>query len=87
MGGPALNAILSRDVPGDEQGELQGAVASTNSLTSVGAMLLMPNLFGWFTGPAAPVYFPGAAFTAASLCELAGLAVFVLAVRKLKPVS
>jgi DHA1 family tetracycline resistance protein-like MFS transporter len=85
--GPALNAILSRDVPGDEQGELQGAVASITSLTSVGAMLLMPNLFGWFTGPAAPVYFPGAAFLAAAFCELLGLLVFVLAMRRVKPVS
>ena len=87
VGGPALNAILSRDVPGDEQGELQGAIASTNSATSVGAMLLMPSLFGWFSGPAAPVYFPGAAFMAASVCELAGLTVFVVAMRRIKPVS
>ena len=87
VSGPALNAILSRDVPADEQGELQGAVTSVNSLTSVAAMLLMPNLFGWFTGPAAPVYFPGAAFLAASLCEIAGLVVFVMAMRRLKPVS
>lgn len=87
VGGPALNALLSRDVPADEQGELQGAVASANSLTSVAAMLLMPNLFGWFTGPSAPVYFPGAAFTAASLCELLALGVFVVAMRRVTPVS
>ncbi len=73
---PALNAILSHAVPADEQGELQGVNSSITSLTSVLALLGMPNLFAWFTGPAAPVYFPGAAFLAAALCELAALALF-----------
>jgi DHA1 family tetracycline resistance protein-like MFS transporter len=81
MAGPALNAILSHAVPADEQGELQGVNSSITSLTSVVAMLVMPNLFGWFTGPAAPVYFPGAAFLAAAVCELAALALFALARR------
>jgi DHA1 family tetracycline resistance protein-like MFS transporter len=50
-------------------------------------MLLMPNLFGWFTGPAAPVYFPGAAFLAASLCELGGLLLFALAMKPARELS
>jgi DHA1 family tetracycline resistance protein-like MFS transporter len=81
ISGPALNAILSHAVPADEQGELQGLNSSITSLTSVVAMLAMPNLLGWFTGPAAPVYFPGAAFLAAAVCEMAALAVFALARR------
>ena len=76
---PALNAILSHAVPADEQGELQGINSSITSLTSVVALLGMPNLFGWFTGPAAPIYFPGAAFLAAAICELAALALFASA--------
>jgi DHA1 family tetracycline resistance protein-like MFS transporter len=79
---PALSAIMSRKVPADEQGELQGVSASVTSLTSVAALLAMPNLFGWFTGPKAPVYFPGAPFLAACLCELAALAIFVAAARR-----
>jgi DHA1 family tetracycline resistance protein-like MFS transporter len=78
VGGPALNAILSHRVPADEQGELQGAVSSITSLTSVAAMWVMPTLFAWFTGPAAPVYFPGAAFMAACVCELGALLLFAL---------
>jgi len=82
VGGPTLNAILSHQVPADEQGALQGATASVTSLTSVVAMWAMPTLFAWFTGPSAPVYFPGAAFFAAALCEAGGLALFALSRRR-----
>jgi DHA1 family tetracycline resistance protein-like MFS transporter len=76
---PAMTAILSEQVGADQQGELQGLVASITSLTSIGAPLLMTSLLAWFSGPHAPVYFPGAAFMAASLCELGGLMLFALA--------
>ena len=78
VGGPTLNAITSHQVPATEQGELQGATSSLTSLTSVVAMWTMPTLFAWFTGPSAPVYFPGAAFFAAALCEAGGLVLFAL---------
>jgi DHA1 family tetracycline resistance protein-like MFS transporter len=87
VAGPSLTAILSKDVPADEQGELQGVVASITSLTSVGAPLLMTSLLAWFSGPHAPVYFPGAAFLAAALCELGGLVLFALAMRPARELS
>ncbi len=76
VGNPALNAILTQDVPATGQGELQGAASSLTSLASVLAMWAMPTLFAWFSGPSAPVSFPGAAFLAAALCELGALALF-----------
>lgn len=82
VGGPALNALMSHQVPPDEQGELQGATSSLTNLTSVAAMWAMPTLFAWFTGPSALVYFPGASFLAAALCELGGFALFALAMRR-----
>jgi DHA1 family tetracycline resistance protein-like MFS transporter len=78
VGGPALNAIMSHNVPPTEQGELQGAISSITGLTSVIAMWATPTLFAWFTGPDAQVYFAGAAFFAAALCELGGLLLFAL---------
>ncbi len=81
VSGPALNAIMSQNVPPTEQGELQGATSSVTSLTSVIAMWAMPTLFAWFTGKGAPVYFPGASFLAAAACELGALAVFARAMR------
>ncbi len=73
---PALNAIMSHLAPADEQGELQGAIASISSLMSIISPLAMTSLFAWFTSGHAPVYFAGASFFAASLCELAALLLF-----------
>jgi len=68
---PALRGILSAHVPENAQGELQGAIASLVSLTAIIAPLLMTQLFAFFTGDAAPVYFPGASFLAAALLTFA----------------
>jgi MFS transporter, DHA1 family, tetracycline resistance protein len=82
---PAMNAIMSKEVGPTEQGELQGAVTSVGSLTSIVAPVAMSYLFAYFTGPATPYYFPGAAFLAASAClVLAGL---MFAWVKPKPVN
>jgi DHA1 family tetracycline resistance protein-like MFS transporter len=73
---PALNSIMSKGVGPTEQGELQGALACIGSLTSIAAPPLLTNLFSYFTSAKAPVYFPGAAFLAASLCLILGALVF-----------
>ncbi len=59
VGSPAVNAILSRQVPPDEQGELQGALGSLSSLTSIFAPEVMTNLFSFFTSGHAAGLFPG----------------------------
>jgi len=61
IAGPALQGIISRQVPPNQQGELQGALTSLMSLTTIFGPPLMTNTFAWFTGPRAPVYLPGAA--------------------------
>jgi DHA1 family tetracycline resistance protein-like MFS transporter len=81
---PSLNAILARAVGPKSQGELQGALTSGGSLTSVFAPLILGNLFAWFSGPKAPVYFPGAAFAAAALF-LAAAAVLFAVIRARMP--
>jgi DHA1 family tetracycline resistance protein-like MFS transporter len=73
---PALNAIMSNGVGPSEQGELQGALACIGGLTSIAAPPLLTNLFSYFTSARAPIYFPGAAFLAASLCLVAAAVVF-----------
>ena len=62
IAGPALQSILAGHVPPNEQGELQGALASLMSLTSVFGPVVMNNLFYYFTKTNAPMHFPGAAF-------------------------
>jgi DHA1 family tetracycline resistance protein-like MFS transporter len=67
IAGPALQAILAGHVPRNEQGELQGALTSMMSLTSIIGPLVMTNLFAWFTRPRASVHFSGAPFLLGSI--------------------
>ena len=62
IAGPALQAVMSNQVPANEQGELQGALTSMMSLTSIIGPLLMSYLFSHFTQHGNNVYFPGAPF-------------------------
>jgi DHA1 family tetracycline resistance protein-like MFS transporter len=68
--GPALQSIISGNVPPDEQGELQGALTSLISLTSIIGPPVMTGLFSYFTRPGAPVHFSGAAFLLGSVLML-----------------
>ncbi len=60
IAGPALQGIIAGQVQPNEQGELQGALTSLMSLTSIVGPPLMANVFFWFSGPQAPIYLPGA---------------------------
>jgi DHA1 family tetracycline resistance protein-like MFS transporter len=67
IAGPALQAVMAGQVPPNEQGELQGALTSLMSVTSIVGPLLMTNLFAYFTSTGAPLVFPGAPFLMGSL--------------------
>jgi DHA1 family tetracycline resistance protein-like MFS transporter len=70
IAGPALQATISGHVPPNEQGELQGALTSLMSATSIIGPLLMTNLFAFFTGGGTPFLFPGAPFLLGGLLML-----------------
>ena len=78
---PSTNALMSRRVPANAQGELQGAVASLFSLSSIVGPPLMTQLFGRFASPTAPVHLPGAAFLASAFLAAVALTVYWLATR------
>jgi DHA1 family tetracycline resistance protein-like MFS transporter len=80
IAGPALQSIISNQVPGNEQGELQGALTSLISATSIIGPPIMTNLFAYYTNPEAEIYFPGAPFLAGAVLVLVSL---VLAMRSL----
>lgn len=80
IAGPALQGIISSQVPANEQGELQGALTSLMSVTSIIGPLLMTQLFSAFTGPAAIIYFPGAPMAMGGVLTLLSL---ILAMRAL----
>jgi MFS transporter, DHA1 family, tetracycline resistance protein len=62
IGGPATQGMISRGVPDNEQGALQGSISSLGSLTGVVGPLLSNTAFGYFISEAAPVKIPGIAF-------------------------
>lgn len=70
---PALQSIVTKQIPANEQGELQGSLVSLASLSSILAPLLFTFLFVKFTDNTAPFYFPGAAYVGASVISMISL--------------
>lgn len=62
IAGPAIQGILSNQIPANEQGQLQGALTSMMAATGIIGPLMMTSIFAYFTAENAPVYFPGAPF-------------------------
>jgi DHA1 family tetracycline resistance protein-like MFS transporter len=60
--GACLQATITSQVDVKEQGELQGALTSLMSATSVIGPPMMTNLFAWAVRPDNPIYMPGAPF-------------------------
>jgi DHA1 family tetracycline resistance protein-like MFS transporter len=61
---------MSGQVQANQQGELQGALTSLVSMTSIVGPLLMTWLFYHFSKPGADIYFPGAAMVAGSVLTI-----------------
>lgn len=78
VAGAALMALITKLVPANEQGALQGALGSVQSVAAIIGPLMATSLFGYFTSPHAPVHLPGAAFLASSLLVVMAI---VMAVR------
>jgi len=75
--GPALQAIVTKQVPDNEQGQLQGTLTSTMSATAIVGPLLMTSVFAYFTSGDAPFYFPGAAFVMAAVFVVIALVIII----------
>ncbi|HVJ65803.1 MAG TPA: TCR/Tet family MFS transporter [Bdellovibrionota bacterium] len=64
---PALQALISKQIPPNEQGELQGALMSLTSLTAIVNPLIMTALFAATSDRSKDVYFPGSPYVVAAL--------------------
>jgi MFS transporter, DHA1 family, tetracycline resistance protein len=64
---PCLQGLMSAEMPPSEQGELQGAVASIQSLSAIFGPPLMTTVFARFSAPEAAIYQPGAPFVVSLL--------------------
>ena len=75
--GPALQGIMTNNIPDDEQGEFQGGMTSLISLTAIIGPLLMTNLFSYFTSESTYFYFPGAPFMLGAVLSIFGLIIAI----------
>lgn len=79
---PSTNALMSHKVDRGAQGELQGAVASLFSLSSIVGPPLMTQLFGRFSASDAALHVPGAAFFASTLLAWIAFTLYYRATRQ-----
>ena len=83
---PALQGIMSRTVPADAQGQLQGAIGSINGVAMIFGPVLMTQTFAKFSEEGGAIYFPGAPFVLASgLTALALIPLFAAIGRIKRP--
>ncbi|MBD77602.1 MAG: tetracycline resistance MFS efflux pump [Crocinitomicaceae bacterium] len=62
VAGPTIQSLMSNEVADDEQGELQGALTSLVSITTILGPPLFTFIFSYFTSDASPISLPGASF-------------------------
>lgn len=72
---PALSGLMSRKVPADAQGELQGFSGSIASIAAIIAPAIYSPALAYFTSPAAPFRFVGVAFAMAVVLALIAFAI------------
>ncbi len=80
--GPAIQGIISKQIPANEQGEIQGIMTGLMSLASIFGPLLMTNLFFYFTDKDAAIYFPGAPFMMAAVLTCIAILICNRSLRK-----
>jgi DHA1 family tetracycline resistance protein-like MFS transporter len=62
IAGPAMQAVISEQVPANEQGEIQGTMSSLMSASAIIGPPMMSTVFYFFTHNQAPFKFAGAPF-------------------------
>ena len=77
IAGPALQGIMSRKAADNQQGELQGTLASINAVATIVAPLVVTQTFWYFTKDDAAVYLPGAPFLLSALLTLGCIVMFL----------
>jgi DHA1 family tetracycline resistance protein-like MFS transporter len=62
IAGPAMQSVISSQVPANEQGEIQGTLSSLMSASAIVGPPMMSTVFYYFTHKEAPFQFAGAPF-------------------------
>lgn len=77
---PAMNALISRNVPPNAQGELQGFSGSVAAIAAIVAPALYNPTLAYFTKP--PHHWPGASFVIAIVFALVALGILLVSGRR-----
>lgn len=79
---PMLSALMSKAVPEDTQGALQGGTSALMSLAMLVGAIFYTQAFGYFLSDAAPIQSPDICFFIAAMLMIAALGVFLLQIRR-----
>jgi len=82
IAGPAIQGVMSNLVNAKEQGELQGAISATMSLSLIVGPFMMTKIYAYFADPTMPIHFPGAAFMAGAILAALSLGLILRAMNK-----
>ena len=82
---PSMNATMSHIVDANQQGELQGGIASLGSMAAIVGPPLLTGTLAHFTRDPAQLYFPGAAFLVSAGLALTALTIVVVFARGMFP--
>lgn len=87
IAGPALQGVMTNEVPANEQGELQGGLTSLMSLSSIFGPCFMTYVFYYFTSTKAPLYLPGAPYFIAAILMLISAFLAISSFKKKKSIK
>ncbi len=74
---PSIQAMMTRRVGPDEQGQLQGAISALRSIGGLIGPFLFTGIFAWFISDRAGIQIPGAGFYLSALLLSASLSLAV----------
>lgn len=86
LAGPAIQSEITNHVPADEQGQIQGTLASLNSATATFGPLVMTSIFYYFTHDSAPFILPGAPFVLAAILMIFAFFMAYKGLKKMKSI-
>jgi len=84
IAGPTIQGMMSNSVKDNEQGNLQGALTSMISLTSIIGPLIYTTLFSVFADKSNEYYFPGAPFVVGAVFLIIASLIAVMAINRLE---
>jgi DHA1 family tetracycline resistance protein-like MFS transporter len=75
VSGAAIQSLMTRLVAADQQGQLQGATSSVQSVSQLVGPFLFTLTFAYFIGGSAPLHLPGAPFLLAAALMVVSVAI------------